>query len=111
MKDLVMRFVNFFDRYVTPPNLKRQPFTFYLDARFSSPAVMKEIDQKGYKAVMSMFSTASPQPLWPFMKEGLQKREWILAAFDFSQGKEEGLRSPPFEQMDWKTDHCASQTQ
>lgn len=79
MKDLVLKFVDIFDQCQKDHKTKRQPFTFYLDARFSSLDLIRELHKRGYKAVMSMSSTAAPQPLWPYMKEGLQKREWRVA--------------------------------
>jgi hypothetical protein len=76
MKALVLKFVEEFDVFTKADGETRQPFVFYLDARFSSIDLMKELDEMGYKAVMSVSSKAKPQPLWSFMKEDLEKRQW-----------------------------------
>ena len=79
---IILMFAEEFEQYVKRDGKTIQPFVLYLDARFSSIDLMRRLNEKGLKAVMSLSSGAKPKSLWPFMKEGLEKREWRTLYLD-----------------------------
>jgi len=82
MADLIMAFAKSFEKFKKPDGKSQQPFIFYLDARFSSIELMRRLHEKGFKATMSLSSVAKPRPLWPFMRDGMEKREWRILYLD-----------------------------
>ena len=53
-----------------------QPYVWYLDARWGSFEILKELHNRGFGACLSLSSKAKPQPLLAFLKADLQKHEW-----------------------------------
>jgi hypothetical protein len=53
-----------------------QPFILYLDSRFSSIEALELVVNAGMFMVGSNSITRRPTKLWPYLREGLEKREW-----------------------------------
>ena len=54
----------------------KQPFILYFDSRFSSIEALEEVNKAKMFMVGSNSVTRRPTKLWPYLKEGLEKREW-----------------------------------
>lgn len=68
--DQMLAFVNYFKEYHSP---KLQPHIFYIDARWSSVALMNGIAAARCYGVLSCSTSMAPQSLFPWMKEGTQQ--------------------------------------
>lgn len=53
-----------------------QPFILYFDSRFSSIEALEVVSKANMFMVGSNSVTRRPTKLWPYLKEGLEKREW-----------------------------------
>jgi hypothetical protein len=53
-----------------------QPYVWYLDARWGTLEILKELHMRGFGATLSLSSKAKPQSLLAFLKADLQKHEW-----------------------------------
>jgi len=82
MKALVLKFAEFLERYKDDWTGRIPPFHLYLDSRFSSLELMKDLKQMGLYATMSLSVSASPQGLYNWLRTDLQKREWRVIYLD-----------------------------
>lgn len=53
-----------------------QPHIFYIDARWSSLAVMHALKERQMYGVLSCGENMAPKTLWPWIKDGLDKYNW-----------------------------------
>ncbi len=68
-------FIDYFkNRY--PDN--SQPFSFYIDARWSSFELMNYLAEQGFYAVLSCSSKIRPQKLMRSIRTGLEVGEWNI---------------------------------
>ena len=68
MKALVLKFAEFLERYKDDWTGRIPPFHLYLDSRFSSLELMKDLKQMGLYATMSLSVSASPQGLYNWLR-------------------------------------------
>jgi hypothetical protein len=79
MLDLIKEIIEQLSRFqvvTSRQSTKNQPFILYLDSRFSSIEALELIHRAGMFIVGSTSVVRRPTKMWPYLREGLEKREW-----------------------------------
>lgn len=76
--DQIQTYINYFAALHGKP---RQPHIFYIDARWGSPKLMLLLDQAHLYGVLSCSAKSAPQPLFPWMRDDLEKGQWRVVGY------------------------------
>lgn len=68
--------VDYLDFFAAFDPIKKQPYVFYIDSRWSSLKLLEAMHDRQLFGVLSCGENMAPKVLWPFVKSDLGKYDW-----------------------------------